>query len=108
MRLFIGVSALCMSICDAWTTHRLRTKLLRRYYFERGEHRDVIPELGDVSQCSAFFWEQVGKDRADTIKGWLDYDKNCSRAMVKLGEDHIHVHADTHASFIVVAKDVCL
>mmetsp|Transcript_2552 Transcript_2552/g.4215 ORF Transcript_2552/g.4215 Transcript_2552/m.4215 type:complete len:838 (+) Transcript_2552:29-2542(+) len=57
------------------------------YYFERGEHRDKIPVLGvdRLGECVQFFYGQIMKDRADVIKGWLEHDKNCSKAMVGLG-----------------------
>ena len=57
------------------------------YYFERGNHRDDIPVLSleEGDQCFYFFILQVLKERADMIKGYVEYDQRCGKAMVELG-----------------------
>jgi len=56
------------------------------YYFERGPHRDTIPVENDNYEfCMGFFYDQIGKDRADAIKGYVEYNEDCSEAMVELG-----------------------
>jgi len=55
------------------------------YYFERGNHRDELPEYNDMEQCTGFFFEQLMKEREDMIKGYLEYNETCGLAMVELG-----------------------
>ena len=57
------------------------------YYFERGEHRDDIPEevMGNYDTCYDFFIGQILKDRADVLKGYVENGQDCGVAMVELG-----------------------
>lgn len=58
------------------------------YYFERGDHRCDIPvHDGPVGEyrCLWAFVQLYIKETEDIIKGYVEYDRNCSLALVELG-----------------------
>lgn len=55
------------------------------YYFERGNHRDTTPAM-PYKKCYDFVIGQSEKERADVVKGILDYNnETCGSTMVELG-----------------------
>ncbi len=55
------------------------------YYFDRGDHRADVPENADLEKCAEFFFEEIRKERADMVKGFVEYNQTCGLAMVKIG-----------------------